>query len=69
MNGPNILLALELARSLGATALHVLTSITNAHAAGRTDLTIEELDAFRDADDTARANLNAKIAAARAAGR
>jgi len=67
MNGKNALLALELARGWISAGLQALAAIATAHAQGRDDLTPAELDAFRKADDAARAALDAKIAAARAA--
>ena len=67
MNGKNIVLALELARTAAAYVAQLLGAAGIAHAEGR-DLTNTELDRFRKADDAARAELDAKIAAKRAGG-
>lgn len=69
MNGKNALLAIDLARSTLGSIIGVLNAIGVAHAEGREDLTDDELGEFVAADDAARARLETKITAARAAGR
>lgn len=64
----NILLGLDLVESLTARVLMIAAATKAAHAAGG-DLTPEQLQGFADADEVSRASLQAKIDAAKAAGR
>ena len=65
---PNVLAALDLAAVLAARVLALVQAATTAAGEGR-DLTPDELQSFVDADDAARDRLQAKIDAAKAAGR